>query len=189
MLSSFRNLTLRRVLVMLLGIVLLSIGVALFDFSRMGNDPSTSVVIALGDQTGLGLSRTMLLCNSVYFIVEILLARMYRVPWLCEGDVSFPVRLGIMLLGVLILSLGASMYQTADTGIAPYDALSIILSRRQSKIPYFWCRIATDSICAIAAALLGGVIGIGTLICALGLGPFITFFDRLISRKLCGLPT
>ncbi len=213
MLSSFRNLTLRRVLVMLLGIVLLSIGVALFDFSRMGNDPSTSVVIALGDQTGLGLSRTMLLCNSVYFIVEILLARgmiglgtfvnwtcigpiaevllarVYRVPWLCEGDVSFPVRLGIMLLGVLILSLGASMYQTADTGIAPYDALSIILSRRQSKIPYFWCRIATDSICAIAAALLGGVIGIGTLICALGLGPFITFFDRLISRKLCGLPT
>ena len=115
MLSSFRNLTLRRVLVMLLGIVLLSIGVALFDFSRMGNDPSTSVVIALGDQTGLGLSRMMLLCNSVYFIVEILLARgiiglgtfvnwtcigpiaevllarMYRVPWLCEGDVSFPV--------------------------------------------------------------------------------------------------
>lgn len=107
MLSSFRNLTLRRVLVMLLGIVLLSIGVALFDFSRMGNDPSTSVVIALGDQTGLGLSRMMLLCNSVYFIVEILLARgmiglgtfvnwtcigpiaevllarMYRVPWLC----------------------------------------------------------------------------------------------------------
>ena len=65
MLSSFRNLTLRRVLVMLLGIVLLSIGVALFDFSRMGNDPSTSVVIALGDQTGLGLSRMMLLCNSV----------------------------------------------------------------------------------------------------------------------------
>ena len=60
MLSSFRNLTLRRVLVMLLGIVLLSIGVALFDFSRMGNDPSTSVVIALGDQTGLGLSRMML---------------------------------------------------------------------------------------------------------------------------------
>ena len=75
------------------------------------------------------------------------------------------------------------------SAIAPYDALSIILSRRQSKIPYFWCRIATDSICAIAAALLGGVIGIGTLICALGLGPFITFFDRLISRKLCGLPT
>ena len=51
MLSNFRNLTLRRVLVMLLGIVLLSIGVALFDFSRMGNDPSTSVVIALGAQT------------------------------------------------------------------------------------------------------------------------------------------
>lgn len=94
-----------------------------------------------------------------------------------------------MLLGVLILSLARRCTRLPTPGIAPYDALSIILSRRQSKIPYFWCRIATDSICAIAAALLGGVIGIGTLICALGLGPFITFFDRLISRKLCGLPT
>ena len=190
MLSNFRNLTLRRVLVMLLGIMLLSIGVALFDFSRMGNDPSTSVVIALGDQTGLGLSRMMLLCNSVYFIVEILLARGMIglgtfVNWTCIG----PIAEVLLARMYRVPWLGASMYQTADTGIAPYDALSIILSRRQSKVPYFWCRIATDSICAIAAALLGGVIGIGTLICALGLGPFITFFDRLISRKLCGLPT
>ncbi|MEI3130901.1 MAG: hypothetical protein V8S92_01190 [Oscillospiraceae bacterium] len=64
---------------------------------------------------------------------EVLLARMYRVPWLCEGDVSFPVRLGIMLLGVLILSLGASMYQTADTGIAHYDALFSISSSAAAK--------------------------------------------------------
>ena len=175
MLSNFRNLTLRRVLVMLLGIVLLSIGVALFDFSRMGNDPSTSVVIALGDQTGLGLSRTMLLCNSVYFIVEILLAR---------GMIGLGTFVNWTCIGPIAEVLLARMYRV------PWlcEALSIILSRRQSKIPYFWCRIATDSICAIAAALLGGVIGIGTLICALGLGPFITFFDHLISRKLCGLP-
>ena len=44
-----------------------------------------------------------------------------------------------------------------------------------------------DAACMAVCLLL--VIGIGTLICALGLGPFITFFDRLISRKLCGLPT
>ena len=210
MLSGFRNLTLRRMLVMLAGIVLLSVGVALFDFSRTGNDPSTSVVIILGERTGLGLSRMMLLCNSVYFVVELLLARemigpgtfvnwmcigpvaevllawLRRVPWLCGGALALPARLSIMAAGVLILSLGASMYQTADTGIAPYDALSIILSRRQRKIPYFWCRMATDSLCAAATALLGGIVGIGTLICALGLGPFISFFDRAVSRRLCG---
>lgn len=212
MLSNFRNLTLRRVLVMLFGIVMLSIGVALFDFSKMGNDPSTSTVIVLGDLTGLGLSGMMLLMNSLYFIAEILLDRsmiglgtfvnwmcigpiaelllgaFQRIFWLHGGDLPFFPRLIIMLLGVLILSFGASLYQTADTGIAPYDALSIIMSRRQRKIPYFWCRIITESACAIATALLGGIVGLGTLICALGLGPFITFFDRAVSRKLCGIP-
>lgn len=209
--SYFRALTLRRVLVMLFGIVMLAIGVALFDFSRMGNDPSTSVAIALGDVTGLGLSLMMLINNSAYFIVEIiwgrsmigigtfvnwtcigpiaeaLLGLLFRVPQLQGGDLPFFPRLLIMLLGVLILSFGASLYQTADTGIAPYDALSILMSRKQKKVPYFWCRIATDSACAIATALLGGIVGLGTLICALGLGPFITFFDRTVSRKLCGL--
>ena len=196
---------------MLFGIVMMSIGVALFDFSQMGNDPSTSVAIALGDVTGLGLSVMMLLNNSAYFIVEIIWGRpmigigtivnwtcigpiaeillgvLNRIPQLRGGALPFLPRLVIMLLGVLILSFGASLYQTADTGIAPYDALSIILSKRQKKVPYFWCRIATDSACAIAAFLLGGIVGLGTLICALGLGPFITFFDRTVSRKLCGV--
>ena len=208
--SYFHTLTLRRVLVMLFGIVMLAVGVAFFDFSRMGNDPSTSVAIALGDVTGLGLSVMMLIDNSAFFLVEILWGRsmigigtfvnwtcigpiaevllgmMYRVPFLLGGALPFFPRLVIMVLGVLILSFGASLYQTADTGIAPYDALSILMSRKQKKIPYFWCRIATDSACALAAALLGGIVGLGTLICALGLGPFITFFDRTVSRRLCG---
>ena len=37
-----------------------------------------------------------------------------------------------------------------------------------------------------AAFFLGGIIGLGTLVCALGLGPFIQFFNVHISRKLCG---
>ena len=54
-------------MVMLFGIVMLAVGVAFFDFSRMGNDPSTSVAIALGDVTGLGLSVMMLIDNSAFF--------------------------------------------------------------------------------------------------------------------------
>ena len=209
MLSNFRSLTLRRVLVMLLGIAEIAIGISLFKFSQMGNDPSTAFCIALGDTVGIRLSVIMLLCNAVYFVVEILFGRsliglgtfinglcigpmaelllggLDRISWLRGGDLAFLPRFGIMLLGVLILSFGASLYQTANAGIAPYDALSILLSRGQKRFPYFWCRIATDSVCALAAVLLGGLVGLGTLICALGLGPFISFFDRTVSQKLC----
>lgn len=209
--ANFRMPSFRRVLVMLLGIVLIAVGVALFTFSQMGSDPSTTFAISLGNILGVRMSSMIILCNSVYFLVEILFGRkligigtfinalcigptaelilswLSKVSWLHGGDLPFLPRLAIMVLGVLILSLSASMYQTADVGIAPYDALSIIMSRRQKKLPYFWCRIAVDSACVLLALLLGGFVGLGTLICSVGLGPFITFFDHTVSRPLCGL--
>ena len=84
---------------------------------------------------------------------------------------------------VLVTALGASLYQTADLGIAPYDYLSLGL-RDYTPCPYFGCRIFTDALSALLCWLLGGVVGLGTLICAYCLGPFIQFFDRTFSQKV-----
>lgn len=84
---------------------------------------------------------------------------------------------------VLVTALGASLYQTADLGIAPYDYLSIGL-RDYTPCPYFGCRIFTDALSALLCWLLGGLVGLGTLICAFCLGPFIQFFDRTFSQKV-----
>lgn len=197
----------RRFAVMCLGIVILGLGICLFKLSLMGNDPCSAFTMSLGNRVGLDFSIMILITNSVYFIVEILFGRNYIgagtfVNWCGVGFMTtfferiitgfweiptgFGPRLMIMLVGILVLSLASSMYQTADMGIAPYDCLSIVMSER-FHLPYFWCRIFTDSACALFAYLLGGIIGIGTLICALGLGPFIEFFNGRVSRKLCGL--
>ena len=192
--------------VMLAGIVVMGLGICLFRLSIMGNDPSTALAIALSDRIRLDLSIGLIIINSVYFVAEILLDRKLIGPgtfvnWFCVGFTatlwgsllnalfimpeSFAGRLGVMAVGVLVLSLSASLYQTADVGISPYDALSIILSKRL-PIPYFWCRIFTDSLCTLFTWLLGGIIGLGTLTCALGLGPFIAFFSRTVAKPLCG---
>ena len=84
---------------------------------------------------------------------------------------------------VLVTALGASLYQTADLGIAPYDYLSLGL-RDYTPYPYFGCRIFTDALSALLCWLLGGLVGLGTLICASRLGPFIQFFDRTFSQKV-----
>ena len=55
------------------------------------------------------------------------------------------------------------------------------------KPAYFWCRIFTDSLCVVIAWALGGLIGLGTLVCALGLGPFISFFTRHAAQRLVGV--
>ena len=95
---------------------------------------------------------------------------------------SFPVQLIFVILGVVITSVGVSMYQTANLGIAPYDYLAIGLADH-TPFPYFGCRVFTDALTALITFLLGGLIGLGTLICAFGLGPFISFFDTHFSKK------
>ncbi len=197
---------LRRFLVMCGGILMMGLGVALFKLSLMGNDPATALPIAVSGRIGLSFAHAMLLTNGLWFAAELLFGRHFIGPgtfaiWIGLGYLTsmytdlitahweIPQALGgrllLMAAGVLALSLAASLYQTADLGISPYDSLSLMLSRRL-PLPYFWCRILTDSACTIGALLLGGIIGVGTLVCSLGLGPFISFFDRHVSQRLCG---
>ena len=101
-----------------------------------------------------------------------------------EGEeLGLPVQLLWVALAVPVTALGASLYQTADLGIAPYDYLSLGL-RDYTPVPYFGCRVFTDALCALLCWLLGGLVGIGTLICAFCLGPFIQFFNGLVSERV-----
>lgn len=97
---------------------------------------------------------------------------------------GFGIRLLLVCIGVVVISFGVSMYQTADAGVAPWDSLSLILTKRVPKISYFWHRIFTDVLAVIVSMIAGGVVGIGTAVCALGLGPVVQFFNRTVSEKL-----
>jgi len=197
---------LRRFFVMVLGNFLLGTGLALFKVSLMGMAPSNSLIMAISDVLGVPFPLMSITCCALFFIVEFAWGREHInmgtfVNWFMVGPTagyfmalieenhlvhdSFPAHLLVMCCGVLVLSLGCSMYQSSKLGISPYDSLSIILSER-SRYKYFWCRVFTDFICVTSAAMLGGVVGLGTLVCAFGMGPFISFFDVHISRKLCG---
>ena len=96
---------------------------------------------------------------------------------------GLPVQLLWVALAVPVTALGASLYQTADLGIAPYDYLSLGL-RDYTPFPYFGCRVFTDALCALLCWLLGGLVGLGTLICAFCLGPFIQFFNGTVSERV-----
>ena len=98
-------------------------------------------------------------------------------------QLKFSLSYILVIAAVLVTALGASLYQIADLGIAPYDYLSLGL-RDYTPCPYFGCRIFTDALSALLCWLLGGLVGLGTLICAFCLGPFIQFFDRTFSQKV-----
>lgn len=192
-------------IVMIFGIIIMGAGICLFKLSLMGNDPSSAMVMAIAAKIEVPFFITLIVANAIWFLAEIFLnRRMIGIGtffnWFCvglftdiwteilTGFLTFPEdffgRLFVMIAGILILSFACALYQTADMGIAPYDALSLIMAERL-PIPYFWCRIITDSVCAVAAFAFGGIVGLGTLVCAFGLGPFVSFFTRTVAVKLC----
>ena len=92
--------------------------------------------------------------------------------------------------GIRILRLEDSWQMCSQNDLA-YDALSLIASARQRRVPFQWCRILSDLLCVLLAArffVLAGksfpeitaFIGPATLITATCMGPLIRFFsDRL----------
>ena len=199
-----QKISLRRILGMIAGVVIIGIGIAVFKFSRLGNDSISALNLRLAELVGLPFSIENVLMNLCLFVPQLLWGRRYIglgtiINSFCigfivtfTGDVmtavfgsadTLPVQLLWVAVAVLVIALGCSLYQTADLGVAPYDALSLMMADRL-PVPYFGCRVFTDALCAVLAFLLGGLIGLGTLICAFGLGPFVQFFTRHFSEKV-----
>lgn len=196
----------RRTAVMLAGVVFLGLGIGLLQISMMGNDPSSAHIMAIADKIGISFANLRLCVNVLWAIPELLFGRKYIgigtfANWFFVGHIAtffetrllslfsvpdiFIVKFALMILSVLVLSFGIALYQTPDVGVAPYDALAILL-HDYTPMPYFWCRIIIDSICTILTLVFGGLVGLGTLACSLGLGPFISFFSRTVAARLCG---
>ena len=193
------------VLVMIIGNIILGLGIAIFKLSGLGNDPFSGMAMALAECVGIEYARFVILMNIGFFIIEIIWGRKliglgtivnalllgYIVTFfynliisVIDAPQQMAMRVLTVCIGVIITSLGISMYQLPKQGVAPYDSISLIMTERWPKIPYFWHRMSNDVLCALICYLTGGVVGIGTLVTAFGLGPVIHFFNRVFTGKL-----
>ena len=229
--------TVRRVLGMVIGIVIISLGIAIFKQSHLGNDSITALNIRLSELLGISLGVQNICTNLLFLVVEFIWGRKYIglgtlvnglgcgfiitffydiiAGWFGPAE-QLPIQLLWVVIAVPVTAFGCSLYQTADLGVAPYDSLALALQDHLHK-PYFGCRVFTDALCAAITFLLGGLvvliariqylpatlamiytlslhdalpiwgrkyIGLGTLVCAFGLGPFIQFFNGAFSEKV-----
>lgn len=195
----------KRFVVMVIGNVFLGMGISIFKFAGLGNDPYSGMVMGLSDVLGMPYANFLILINIFVFLLELTFGREY----IGAGTIVNAIFLGyittffyelwlhffalptvlftkimVMLVGTIVTGFGVSMYQTPNAGVSPYDSLSVIMAKRIPKISYFWHRIFTDAVCAFVCFLSGGIVGLGTLVSALGLGPVIDFFNIHFTRKL-----
>jgi uncharacterized membrane protein YczE len=91
-------------------------------------------------------------------------------------------QLAMMVAGVVTIAVGSGLYLASDLGPGPRDGLMTGLHLR-----FGWsirrARTAIELIVLAAGFLLGGTIGLGTVVFALAIGPLVQAALRMFDRE------
>ena len=79
----------------------------------------------------------------------------------------------VMIAGLFLMGYTQYFYMNAALGCGPRDTLMVGLAKRVRRVPIGAVSIALLTAVTLIGWLLGGPVGVGTLICAFGTGPIM----------------
>ncbi len=103
--------------------------------------------------------------------------------WLIPTPTSLPVRVAMMLAAVVFNAVSTVLYIGAGLGPGPRDGLMTGLVVRTGRSVRL-VRSAIEVTVLTVGWLLGGTVGIGTVVYAFGIGPLVQLFVRLIPARV-----
>ena len=172
------------------GLALFGIGISLLIAADLGAAPWDVFHTGVSDRTGIPVGTVIILTGialltlwvplgerlgigTVLNAVEIGVAVDLVLPHLAD-DAPLAARLAMMAGGVVVVAVGSGFYIGAGLGPGPRDGLMTGLAKRGWSIRLARTGIEL-SVLAIGVAL-GGAIGLGTAVFALGIGPLVEVF-------------
>ncbi|MCL2108356.1 MAG: hypothetical protein FWH20_03310 [Oscillospiraceae bacterium] len=176
-----------RIITMLIGLMLFALGIILTIRANIGNPPWEVFHAGLVAVTGITLGTATIITGFVVVIIVTLMGEKFGIgtigSMVLTGifmDIiilldfiptaqSFVAGLVTMLVGMFILALGSYFYMKSAFGVGPRDNLMVVLARK-TKLPVGLCRGMVEAFVAIIGWLLGGPLGVGTLIAAVAIG-------------------
>lgn len=182
------------------GSVVCGLGIQLTLMAGIGVDPITLFEEGASKVSGLPVGTVAVIFNIVNLIAGFFLCRR-AINWgslvatfsvgsainfwslfLYTPPSGFIPRAGLDIIGVLIIGLGISLYMLPEYGAGGLEALMLFLSEKFHK-PIGPMRVIMDCSWGFIGILLGGTLGIGTVIGGVGIGMSIQFFYGRL-RKL-----
>ena len=100
---------------------------------------------------------------------------------------TLPMSIAMQVLGLFIMGYTQYFYMAAALGCGPRDTLLVGLKRRTSRVPIGAVSIALLSVATLTGWLLGGPVGLGTLICAFLSGPIMQLAFRTVGFDATGI--
>lgn len=201
-----------RVAELLVGLTIAHLGVTLFLQADLGSDPFNVLIQGLyrflpwpafmtHGYVHVGVSFLIILALLVtdrsYIRIGTLLCMILGGPIIdlftavlspvIHSGSAMWLRLLSLVLGCVILAFGMTIVIKSQAGTGPNDLVAVVISDK-GKQKFGRVRILVDVSFALAGFLLGGTVGLGTVVCACLVGPtaqvFLPYSEKLCERFL-----
>ena len=197
-----------RVIELLAGLTIAHLGVTLFLQADLGSDPFNVLIQGMfrfipwpafmtHGNVHVGVSfliiLVLLVVDRSYIRIGTLLCMILGGPIIdlftvvlapvIHSGSPMVLRLLALVLGCVILAFGMTIVIKSQAGTGPNDLVAVVISDKGKK-KFGTVRIIVDVSFALAGFLLGGTLGLGTVVCACLVGPTAQVFMPW-SEKLC----
>ncbi|OON99710.1 MAG: hypothetical protein ATN35_11245 [Epulopiscium sp. Nele67-Bin004] len=192
----------KRIIIMLLGNLIIGLGIALMSILNMGVEPYTTLTLGISTFLNMSLGTFQMGLNAVIMVIAYRICKdklgigtiinlvaigyiiEYANPILSsliigDGELSFAMKLIWVMIGLVVFAFGASLTFVAGLGIGPYDSVGFVICH-YTKMDYKVTRVISDIACVAIGFGFGSVVGIGTILPALLVGPLIGIFRTKI---------
>ncbi|MFI9646791.1 YitT family protein [Streptomyces sp. NPDC052040] len=194
--TSMRSRLVRRLLQLYGGLVLYGASSALLVRAGLGLEPWNVLHQGLAELTGLSMGLVLTLVGAAVLLVWIPLRQrpglgtvsnvlvigfaMDTALSLLPEVRSLAVRVPLLLAGVVLNGMATGLYIAADFGPGPRDGLMTGLHRLTGRSIRL-IRTAVEAAVVATGFVLGGTVGVGTVLYALAIGPLAQFFLRVFA--------
>ena len=187
------------------GLLVFSFGVHLTIYANIGLAPWDCLGMGIAKHTPLNYGIAMTLIAVVILLIDIALKERIGFGTIIDAlltgnfvqmfnsinplpeNQNLWAGVGIMLVGFVFMALGMWIYMSAEQCCGPRDSLLVGLGKRMPKIPIGIVEVILWAVVLLIGYLLGGPVGIGTLISTFGAGLVMQLVYSLIRfepRKL-----
>lgn len=180
-----------------LGLVFFGFGEGLLVVSGIGASPwnvlHQGIAINLGLSIGTIAFLVSFLVLMLWFFLDqkiglgtiinfIIIAIMIDVTiYFFEKPLTFFSQSFVVFTGILIIGFGTAMYLIANLGAGPRDGLMTGLQKK-TNYPIAPVRACIEIIVVLLGWFLGGIVGVGTLLFAFGIGPSVAISLYIFSK-------
>lgn len=194
----------RRLGLLLGGLLVSAVGIQMMLQANIGLEPWSVLQQGLAQTFGITFGMASAIVGAVVILIAVLCGESFGLGTLanifvCPAYIDLLALLGwvpqaktlwggvaMLLAGLELLAIGTWMYMLSTLGVGPRDALMVVLARRTHRSVGV-CRAVTELVVIFIGWRLGGQVGLGTVIAAVGLGSLFNLNFALLHFKAADL--